>query len=574
MAANADLRRGERIQAERIIDRIEEENAELGHSALHVRANLLWLHGEFDRAKAIFDGLLARHRYQALLADYALMLECRGDLQGALNLLTKVVEIWPGADPYVSEFARTAKRWWADLDRERQFELLERSLEYPYFSPESLPGLLCEVQRCNFPFSETLQVLSLRRVARDAGRIQAGSGALATPSSSESSGSVSLTRLAWRMNVMNLDLSRASLLNDSLRDSLARLLLEPVHGLAEPVVWATWNGVLNQLRKTIRPLSKAIAPLMAIPLLATGATAQVWKEYDPARGLPDGQGFWLERLCGVPGCSMGPPPSIQGGVLHMGPSQRSEYTYYQAFTPETDFVAGAFTLEADVNVISSTFEGSCDRAGFQIGVGDSEGRFLYVMISATNVYLRNDNCGSIGTGLDTRRWNNYRLEIQAGIAELYVNSTLLLTLPVGTGPATGCGIVAFGDITLSAQSEVEIARIRYSPFQGIHASACSISASAGGRQELWFESQAHAGMGYAHALTAQPNGTAAPRAFPFRTLRRGVLDPVWGTAETSLELPGSAGAVLAGTTVDSWFVVPSPGTVVFQSGRMHLEIVP
>ena len=217
--------------------------------------------------------------------------------------------------------------------------------------------------------------------------------------------------------------------------------------------------------KRFKPLTIAwwVAVLMAL------GGGSVWASsvtYDPSLGsLPDAQGWTFLSNNPVP------VSQVSGGLLHLGPTGDTAAWANSNLAFDLSSPGTLVVLEATLQVVSSSytlrFGGTTPRAGYEMTMGDVNGRGFTLFLSDHQIDLMNNGIGaaSASAAFDTTDgMHTYRIVASAGIAQVFVDgsATPLLTAPMGDPGWWYPNVVAFGDGTSAASSESFMADISFS----------------------------------------------------------------------------------------------------------------
>lgn len=215
----------------------------------------------------------------------------------------------------------------------------------------------------------------------------------------------------------------------------------------------------------------AILALSAVVLASPFAAAQSIGSYAPVQGtLPESQGWSLEQT--------GSPvqPTVAGGLLLQGPTEFSEYQYWERFDIDSDFSSPAgMRVEVDVQVVQSTYGpggfANTWRTGFMYLMTDRNGRVAAFGVSDGGVRL------SVGANLDnsasspfipldtTSESRLYGLTANSSGVSLRVDGALIATIPLGATTAMP-NWHYFGDGTSGGNCEVQLAHTSWSNSDG------------------------------------------------------------------------------------------------------------
>ena len=225
--------------------------------------------------------------------------------------------------------------------------------------------------------------------------------------------------------------------------------------------------MLLRMRRLVRATSLwgvVVVGLLVFTSGAASATASSVR-YDPSLGtLPDSQGWTFTSH--LPG----PAPQVSAGLLHLGPTGDTAAWVNSDLVFDLTSPGTVLVVEATLQVVSSIFTlgfgGTTPRAGYEITMGDTNGRGFTLFLSDDQLDLMNKGMGaaSDSAAFDTTDGlHTYRVIASAGNAQVFAdgNATPLLSASMGD-PGWFDPYVAFGDGTSAASSETYMAGISFS----------------------------------------------------------------------------------------------------------------
>lgn len=195
------------------------------------------------------------------------------------------------------------------------------------------------------------------------------------------------------------------------------------------------------------------------------ATDTTWLGgYDAGQNtLPEQQGWTVRN---------NPPdtqPLIQNNVLDSKPTVL-QYLYWSRTDHYICFpVTPGFVVEFELKINSSQYILSSDRwrTGYSVWVSDYQGRTFRIGIADTGVIVSNDydwlniNSSSFVPYNTTNGFHKYRFVIQNNIGQLQIDGNKVVSLGAGVVNATTPNMVLFGDATMLASHDAELAYLRY-----------------------------------------------------------------------------------------------------------------
>ena len=211
----------------------------------------------------------------------------------------------------------------------------------------------------------------------------------------------------------------------------------------------------------------AVASMVfATTVMCGGVAGASSVTYDPSLGsLPDSQGWTFISH------NPGPAPQVSGGLLQLGPTGDTAAWVNSDLVFDLNSSGTALVVEVTLQVVSSSFTlgfgGTTPRAGYEISMGDTNGRGFTLFLSDEQLDLMNTGMGAApdSAAFDTTDGlHTYRLVASAGIAQVFVDgsATALLTAPMGDPGWYEPNRMAFGDGTSAASSESYMAGISFS----------------------------------------------------------------------------------------------------------------
>ncbi len=128
--ADCAVRLGDLDVAERELARAPESLRNPWETHLRVQADIRAARGDTNRARELYESVIAHHVAHTSRRHYARMLETSGDLRRALDMRLDLFDM--GKDGDGAELTRTAWLWWSGLrfaDRVNEFEQLFRCID-------------------------------------------------------------------------------------------------------------------------------------------------------------------------------------------------------------------------------------------------------------------------------------------------------------------------------------------------------------------------------------------------------------------------------------------------------------
>ncbi|MCC7015508.1 MAG: protein kinase [Planctomycetes bacterium] len=464
--ADAAVRCGDYETAQRLLEAVRRMPRLDPLDALErVTADLYAATGRDDEAESMYR--VAAHSPVAAL-HLARLLERNGRVDGALEQY--LVALRKLKDPALrAEYVAVLQRWWASLsDRERS-RAIAATVEISPLDPRSLVARLREYA----PAARTSE----------------------SPAKSD----FFATLRRWRSSPPLQSLGLPELAEVLEVDNMQRWSLIPSYSNAlKSLQLLAWRTPMPALISSVirRMHESAVGLVSAASLVALGAqaNAQCSLSYDAASGQLPG-GCWFIYSAGTPP----PPPTVSNGELSFGPTSGQDELYLGARDAIFDFAVG-FSCDVRFEVTAADCainpQQSWPRDGVSLGATDQVGRWLYVCLCDTNVVLGNTPylpvdglnvksapIAAVGGLLDLR------VQSSAMGHELWINSALVATVPLGPVGAYAPSTFSFGDGTQWANAEWSLRSIELSvacpppqPYctAGTTSSGCNASMSASG----------------------------------------------------------------------------------------------
>lgn len=204
---------------------------------------------------------------------------------------------------------------------------------------------------------------------------------------------------------------------------------------------------------TLRSLMFRVVTISSFMAWAIAAFAQSYTYAAGLGNLPQDQS-WTYRTGGSP-----PAPTNVGGFLYTSATSDAQLSYWEVTPPTIDFNGGS-EIAARVQMMdsSSYSNGVFDRAGWNLIISDSAGRFILAGISNNSVHLRNVE-GTMVTSkvIDAvSEFHDYRLAVENFSASLYIDGLLALTAPVSGTGSYAPNTASFGDSSILAKSDAKV----------------------------------------------------------------------------------------------------------------------
>lgn len=210
-------------------------------------------------------------------------------------------------------------------------------------------------------------------------------------------------------------------------------------------------------------LSLVLSAASLITSSALGANCD-WL-YRPALfSLPQAQGWPFDGTAQA-------NATASSGVLVYGPAGQGGTTFWDANVPPNamDFTKFDWSLETEVRLTGATHGNVSGyrRGGFVLILSDKAGRWIVADIGSTRLSLRNDNFGTSDPQLNVTlndAFHTVRLTAGPTGGRLFVDGTLVLTLPLGSGLTPNRANFGDGSVLASA-TLTEIKRVDLIPAQ-------------------------------------------------------------------------------------------------------------
>ncbi|MEK6700966.1 MAG: hypothetical protein AABZ53_01785, partial [Planctomycetota bacterium] len=166
-----------------------------------------------------------------------------------------------------------------------------------------------------------------------------------------------------------------------------------------------------------------------------------------------------------------PAPTVSGGALHTGPTNINPRQYwYKVFDRPLYFADGVF-IEADLEIIQSTYNptsgGAGQRAGYYLSISDNSGRYVFAGISSSVLFLTATDTAPVGPSCPSVAFaaagarRLFRLEADESGARLLVDGVLKLSMPLGTETTTANRPV-FSDLSVVGAHTANLYALRTS----------------------------------------------------------------------------------------------------------------